>query len=183
MAEILSPCRCNSRIVITSSSSTTDTPTTDLKGNMVGDRQDGAATAAPSYKKLGKITSMKVGSIYPTLTRSDGKLLQQLEERTGSRYALSDASGREGRSVRLHRSVLQPQPSSFVARLCFPGAVPSGLDQSSADQGCGRITRDRWKAKNRGKLKSLCPQIRGLLQFFTNLHTSHVRINNRHSSI
>ncbi len=35
---------------------------------MVGDRQDGAATAAPSYKKLGKITSTKVGSIYPTLT-------------------------------------------------------------------------------------------------------------------
>ncbi|WP_197419466.1 MULTISPECIES: hypothetical protein [Burkholderia] len=68
MAEILSPCRCNSRIVITSSSSTTDTPTTDLKGNMVGDRQDGAATAAPSDKKLGKITSTKVGSIYPTLT-------------------------------------------------------------------------------------------------------------------
>ncbi|WP_217591427.1 hypothetical protein, partial [Burkholderia sp. GbtcB21] len=25
-------------------------------------------TAAPSYKKLGKITSTKVGSIYPTLT-------------------------------------------------------------------------------------------------------------------
>ncbi|WP_243712162.1 hypothetical protein [Burkholderia pyrrocinia] len=68
MAEILSPCRCNSRIVITSSSSTTDTPTTDLKGNMVGDRQDGAATAVPSDKKLGKITSTKVGSIYPTLT-------------------------------------------------------------------------------------------------------------------
>ncbi|MBR8049503.1 hypothetical protein LGM69_28895, partial [Burkholderia multivorans] len=42
--------------------------TTDLKGNMVGDRQDGAATAAPSDKKLGKITSTKVGSIYPTLT-------------------------------------------------------------------------------------------------------------------
>ncbi|WP_211097538.1 hypothetical protein, partial [Burkholderia sp. LS-044] len=42
--------------------------TTDLKGDMVGDRQDGAATAAPSYKKLGKITSTKVGSIYPTLT-------------------------------------------------------------------------------------------------------------------
>lgn len=35
---------------------------------MVGDRQDGAATAAPSDKKLGKITSTKVGSIYPTLT-------------------------------------------------------------------------------------------------------------------
>ncbi len=35
---------------------------------MVGDRQDGASTAAPSYKKLGKITSTKVGSIYPTLT-------------------------------------------------------------------------------------------------------------------
>ncbi|WP_423393617.1 sensor histidine kinase [Burkholderia sp. LMG 21824] len=68
MAEILSPCRCNSRIVITSSSSTTDTPTTDLQGDMVGDRQDGAATAAPSDKKLGKITSTKVGSIYPTLT-------------------------------------------------------------------------------------------------------------------
>ncbi|WP_208458971.1 hypothetical protein, partial [Burkholderia stagnalis] len=31
-------------------------------------RQDGAATAAPSDKKLGKITSTKVGSIYPTLT-------------------------------------------------------------------------------------------------------------------
>ncbi|MFJ1212293.1 RHS repeat-associated core domain-containing protein, partial [Burkholderia pyrrocinia] len=37
-------------------------------GNMVGDRQDGAATAAPSDKKLGKITSTKMGSIYPTLT-------------------------------------------------------------------------------------------------------------------
>ncbi|WP_208458974.1 hypothetical protein, partial [Burkholderia stagnalis] len=34
------------------------------------DRQDGAATAAPSDKKLGKITSTKVGSIYPTLTAS-----------------------------------------------------------------------------------------------------------------
>ncbi|WP_208450311.1 hypothetical protein, partial [Burkholderia gladioli] len=44
---------------------------------------------------------------------------------------------------------------SFVARLCFSGAVPSGLDQSSADQGCGCITRDRWKAKNRGKLKTV----------------------------
>ncbi|WP_208457139.1 hypothetical protein, partial [Burkholderia gladioli] len=43
---------------------------------------------------------------------------------------------------------------SFVARLCFSGAVPSGLDQSSADQGCGCITRDRWKAKNRGKLNA-----------------------------
>ncbi|MCA8225814.1 hypothetical protein LGM69_30580, partial [Burkholderia multivorans] len=43
--------------------------------------------------------------------------------------------------------------SSFVARLCFAGAVPSELDQSSADQGCGCISRDRWKAKNRGKLK------------------------------
>ncbi|WP_425102651.1 hypothetical protein [Burkholderia ambifaria] len=68
MAEILSPCRCNSRIVITSSSSTADTPTTDLQGDMVGDRRDGAATAAPSDKKLGKITSTKVGSIDPTLT-------------------------------------------------------------------------------------------------------------------
>ncbi|MGS0897262.1 hypothetical protein ACVBGC_32750, partial [Burkholderia stagnalis] len=38
--------------------------------DMVGDRQDGAATAAPSDKKLGKITSTKVGSIYPTLTAS-----------------------------------------------------------------------------------------------------------------
>ncbi|WP_230878106.1 hypothetical protein, partial [Burkholderia sp. 9777_1386] len=47
--------------------------TTDLQGDMVGDRQDGAATAAPSDKKLGKITSTKVGSIYPTLTRgADG---------------------------------------------------------------------------------------------------------------
>ncbi|WP_175033213.1 phosphate ABC transporter substrate-binding protein PstS [Burkholderia lata] len=52
----------------------------------------------------------------------------------------------------MHRSVLQPQSSSFIARLCFSGAVPSGLDQSSADQGRRRITRDRWKAKNRGKL-------------------------------
>src|ERR1700754_399100 len=68
MAEILSPCRCNSRIVITSPSSTTDTPATDPKGDMVGDRQDGAASAAPSDKKLGKFTSTKVGSIYPTLT-------------------------------------------------------------------------------------------------------------------
>ncbi len=34
---------------------------------MVGDRQDGTATAAPSDKKLGKITSTKAGSIYPTL--------------------------------------------------------------------------------------------------------------------
>ncbi|MEX3671133.1 hypothetical protein AB3X82_23360, partial [Paraburkholderia phenoliruptrix] len=41
---------------------------TDPKGDMVGDRQDGAAGAAPSDKKLGKITSTKVGSIYPTLT-------------------------------------------------------------------------------------------------------------------
>jgi len=81
-----------------------------------------------------------------------GKLLQQLEERTGSRQALPDAPGREGRSVRIHRSVLQPQSSSFVARLCFSGAVPSRLDQSSADQGRRCITRDRWKAKNWGKL-------------------------------
>ena len=82
-----------------------------------------------------------------------GKLLQQLEERTGSRHALPDTPGREGRSVRIHRSVLQPQSSSFVARLCFSGAVPSGLDQSSADQGRRCITRNRWKAKNRGKLR------------------------------
>src|ERR1700760_5023840 len=68
MAEILSPCRCNSRIVIPSPSSTTDTPATDPKGDMVGDRQDGAASAAPSDKNLGKFTSTKVGSIYPTLT-------------------------------------------------------------------------------------------------------------------
>src|ERR1700761_4195037 len=68
MAEILSPCRCNSRIVITSPSSTTDTPATDPKGDMVGDRQDGAASAAPADKNLGKFTSTKVGSIYPTLT-------------------------------------------------------------------------------------------------------------------
>ncbi len=38
---------------------------------MVGDRQDGAATAAPSDKKLGKITSTKMGSIYPTLTHEE----------------------------------------------------------------------------------------------------------------
>ncbi|MCA7988927.1 hypothetical protein LGM31_34600, partial [Burkholderia vietnamiensis] len=41
-----------------------------LQGDMVGDRQDGTAVAAPSDKKLGKITSTKVGSIYPTLTLS-----------------------------------------------------------------------------------------------------------------
>ncbi|WP_226382852.1 hypothetical protein [Burkholderia mayonis] len=68
MAETLSPCQCISRIVITSPNSATDTPRTDLKGDMVGDRQDGAATAAPSDKKLGKMTSTNVGSIYPTLT-------------------------------------------------------------------------------------------------------------------
>ncbi|WP_221623306.1 hypothetical protein, partial [Burkholderia ubonensis] len=50
--------------------------TTDLQGDMVGDRQDGAATAAPSDKKLGKITSTKVGSIYPTLTPSS-QLVEQ----------------------------------------------------------------------------------------------------------
>ncbi|MBX4065761.1 hypothetical protein, partial [Burkholderia cepacia] len=43
------------------------------RADMVGDRQDGAATAAPSDKKLGKITSTKVGSIYPTLTGYEQK--------------------------------------------------------------------------------------------------------------
>lgn len=76
--------------------------------------------------------------------RPDGKLLQQLEEQAGSRHALPDASGREGRSVRINRSVLQPQSSSFVSRLGFSGAVPSGLHQRSADQGCRCMTRDRW---------------------------------------
>ncbi|WP_446326929.1 hypothetical protein [Burkholderia pseudomallei] len=92
MAEILSPCRCNSRIVITSSSSTTDTPTTDLQGDMVGDRQDGAATAAPSDKKLGKITSTKVGSIYPTLTNWTARSSGNLD--TGSRAGIGAGSDR-----------------------------------------------------------------------------------------
>lgn len=35
---------------------------------MVGDRGPGTADAAPGHKKLGKITSTKMGSIYPTVT-------------------------------------------------------------------------------------------------------------------
>ena len=62
--------------------------------------------------------------------------------------------GCEGRSVRIHRSVLQPQSSAFAARLRFSGAIPSGRDQGSANQGCGCIIRDRWKAKSRGTLTS-----------------------------
>lgn len=66
--------RCNSRIVITFASSTTDALRKDPKSYMVGDRGPGTADAAPGHKKLEKITSTKMGSIYPTVTQANHTL-------------------------------------------------------------------------------------------------------------
>ncbi|WP_454862530.1 AraC family transcriptional regulator [Paraburkholderia fungorum] len=52
---MLSPCRCNSRIVITSPSSTTGSSPTNAKAYMVGDRRGATAYAAAPNKKTGEI--------------------------------------------------------------------------------------------------------------------------------
>ena len=64
--------------------------------------------------------------------RADGELLQQPEERTRAWHALRDARGGDRRSVRLHRSLLQPESPPLHARLPLAGSVPAGLDHDSA---------------------------------------------------
>ena len=60
---------------------------------------------------------------------AEGELLQQPEERSGSWHALRKPRRGHGRSVRLHRGVLQPESSPLHARLQVADSVPAGLDQ------------------------------------------------------
>jgi hypothetical protein len=60
------------------------------------------------------------------------------EERAGTRHDLRNASRRTGRSLRVHRGVLQPQSPPLHAGLPLAASVPPELDQRagrSASQG------------------------------------------------
>lgn len=80
--------------------------------------------------------------------RADGKLLQQPEERAGTRHEVSHASRSHGGLVRIHRSVLQPTLSSFIARLHVASSVHTRLARGSVDKGYGCIARGLWARSN-----------------------------------
>src|SRR5215469_8331227 len=79
MAEILSPCRCNSKIVMTSPSSTTDPSPCDEPRGQYGRcsvrRHRFATLRGVARNKLGKITSTKRGSFYPMVTDAQSGLV------------------------------------------------------------------------------------------------------------
>ncbi|CRI63476.1 hypothetical protein THIOKS11320125 [Thiocapsa sp. KS1] len=93
--------------------------------------------------------------------RPDRELVQQLQERAGLRGALRHPRRHEGRRLRVHRGVLQPQASAFHPRLHFPGGVSEGLDQHSGGRKTGRMNPCPWKTKNRGNLT--CADANGMV--------------------
>ena len=112
-------------------------------------------TASMSRKGNCWDTQSKINSSTAFGQCAHGKFLQQFEERAGARYDLCNAGRRAGRSVRVHRGVLQPEAPPLHARLQLASSVPRELDQQACCSAIpGGISATRWKTKFDGHLRT-----------------------------